>query len=66
MDSVAVAFVVAVPAAFAAGVIFHKYVISEAAAIKQHVTDAETRIRGDFSSLLKKAGAEVAQVASKV
>jgi hypothetical protein len=66
MSPVAIAFSIAIPAAFAAGVIFHKYVISEAAAIKQHVTDAETRIRGDFSSLLKKAGADVAQVASKV
>jgi hypothetical protein len=53
------AFALAVPAAFVAGVIFHKYVISEAQAIKQHVTDAETRIRGDISSLLSKVAAKV-------
>jgi hypothetical protein len=47
MDPVVIVFVVSVPAAFAAGVITHKYVISEAASIKQHVTEeiAEVRAR---------------------
>jgi hypothetical protein len=61
-----IVFAVALPAAFAAGVVFHKYVISEAQAIKQHVTDAETRIRGDIASLLSKAGSDVARVAAKL
>ncbi len=41
--------------AFAAGVIFHKYVISEASAIKAHVTAEVDKVRGDVSSLLSKA-----------
>jgi hypothetical protein len=49
---------IAVPAAFAAGVIFHKYVISEAEKIKQHVTAAESRIREDIASLLNKAASK--------
>ena len=35
-----IAFAIAVPAAFAAGVVFHKYVISEAEAVKLHVTSS--------------------------
>lgn len=60
MNPVAIAFAVAVPVAFAAGVIFHKYVISEAQAIKAHVTGAELRIRGDVADLLKKSAEKVA------
>lgn len=52
------AFGVAVPAAFCAGVVFHKYVISEAESIKAHVSAAETRIRSDISSLLSKAASK--------
>lgn len=51
--SVAVAVAVAVPAAFAVGVIFHKYVISEAEAIRAHVTGAEQRIRGEIAAALR-------------
>jgi hypothetical protein len=52
MDSVIVALLVVVPlGTFAAGVYFQKYVISEAEAIKQHVSDAETRIREEVSAL---------------
>lgn len=41
MDAVIVALLIGLPlAAFAAGVIYQKYVISEAEALKQHVTDA--------------------------
>jgi hypothetical protein len=57
MNPIAVA--VLVLAAFAAGVVFNKYVISEAEKIKRHVSEAETRIRGDISSLLSKGAAKV-------
>jgi hypothetical protein len=36
---------IAIPAAFAAGVIFHKYVISEATAIKAHITAEIDKLR---------------------
>lgn len=49
-----VLFAVAVPAAFVAGVVVHKYVISEAEKIKLHVSEAEERIRGDLAGLLVK------------
>jgi|HubBroStandDraft_6_1064221.scaffolds.fasta_scaffold591859_3 hypothetical protein len=58
MDPVILAFVIAVPSAFAVGVIFHKYVVSEAAAVKAHVTAEVGKLRGDLSlaiSNLKKA-----------
>jgi len=48
-------FAIAVPAAFVAGVIFHKYVLSEAAAIKAHVTAEVAEVRADIASLLSKA-----------
>lgn len=52
MDSVIVALLIAMPlGGFVAGVVFHKYVISEAEAVKQHVTDAEKRIRDEFSAV---------------
>lgn len=41
--------------AFGAGVVFHKYVVSEAASIKQHVTGEVAKLREDFTNLLKKA-----------
>ena len=59
MNPIAIAVSVSVPAAFAAGVLFHKYVISEAAAIKQHVTAEAQQIRSDISGLLAKAAAKV-------
>ena len=41
---------------FVLGVVFHKYVVSEAEAIKDHVTETvasmEGRIRGEVSSIL--------------
>jgi hypothetical protein len=49
----------AVPAAFAAGVVFHKYVISEADSIKQHVSAEVAEVRADVASLLSKAAAKV-------
>ena len=59
MSPVAIAFSIAVPAAFVAGVVFHKYVISEAQSIKAHVTAEVEKVRQDFSSLLSKAAAKV-------
>lgn len=50
---------IAVPAAFVAGVIVHKYVISEANSIKQHVTAEVAEVRADIASLLSKVGAKV-------
>ena len=38
MNPVALAFAIAVPAAFVAGVVFHSHVISDAQSIKEHVT----------------------------
>lgn len=40
------------PAAFVAGVIFHKYVLSEAASIKAHVTSEVTALRADVGNAL--------------
>jgi hypothetical protein len=51
MDFAITAF--AIGAAFAVGVIFGKYVISEAEAIKKHVTEAEARIRADVTAAVK-------------
>ena len=56
---VALLIAVLVPAAFAAGVIFHKYVISEATSIKQHVTDEVAEVRTDIASLLGEAAKKV-------
>lgn len=50
---------VAVPVAFLAGVVAHKYVLSEAQAIKLHVSQAEARIRADFQALLNKAAGKL-------
>lgn len=60
MDSVIVALLIAMPlGAFAAGVVFQKYVISEAASIKAHVTDEVAEVRGDVASLLDKVKAKI-------
>lgn len=52
-------FAVAVPAAFVAGVIFHKYVVSEAASIKEHVTAEVAEVRADVASVLQKAAGKL-------
>ena len=44
----------AVPAAFVAGVVFHKYVISEAEKVKSFVQQSEARIRADVQVALQK------------
>ena len=59
MDPVLYVLSVAGPLAFAAGVVFHKYVISEADSIKSHVSAAENRIRGDVDALLEKVKAKL-------
>jgi hypothetical protein len=51
MEPVAYAFAIAVPAAFVLGVLFHKYIVSESAAIKQHVTDEVAEVRADVAAL---------------
>ena len=56
---VAYVFAAAVPLSFAAGVLFHKYVGSEAAAIKKHVTDEIAEVRVDIADGLKKLAAKV-------
>lgn len=45
---------VGIPAAFVAGVVFHKYVVSEAQALRSHVDAAENRIRSDIRVALSK------------
>ena len=50
---------VAVLVAFAAGVIVHKYVISEASAIKEHVTAEVEKVRSDVSSALSAVAKKV-------
>jgi hypothetical protein len=59
MDPGVIAAAVALPIAFAAGVVVHKYVISEAQSIKQHITDEVAELRADVASLLTKAAAKV-------
>lgn len=60
MDSVIVTLLIAMPlGGFVAGVAFHKYVLSEAASIKQHVTDEVAEVRGDVASLLDKVKAKI-------
>jgi hypothetical protein len=60
MDSVIVGLLIALPlGGFGAGVYFQKYVISEAASIKQHVTDEVAELRADVASLLDKVKAKL-------
>lgn len=59
MNPVALAFALSLPAAFVAGVVFHKYVISEAEKIKAHVTAEVQEVRADIASLLSKVAAKV-------
>jgi hypothetical protein len=40
---------------FAAGVVFSRYTISEAIAIKEHVSAEVAEVRADITSLLEKA-----------
>lgn len=54
MNTLALAVSVALPAVFAAGVIFHKYVISEAQSIKQHVTQEVNELRAQISTGIAK------------
>ncbi len=59
MNPVALTFSIAVPVAFVAGVLFHRYVVSEASAIKAHVTAEVEEVRGDIASLLAKVAAKL-------
>jgi hypothetical protein len=55
MDPYEITLAIAVPAAFAAGVIFHKYIVSEANSIKAHMTAEVEEVRADIASLLREA-----------
>ena len=55
MDPEILIFALGFLAAFVGGVVFHKYVVSEATAIKEHVTDEVAEVRADIASLLDKA-----------
>jgi hypothetical protein len=59
MDPILYVFLVVSPLAFIAGVVFHKYVISEAVAIKAHVTAEVAEVRADIASLVGKISAKV-------
>lgn len=59
MDAVIATLLILAVASFAAGVFFHKYVISEAEAIKQHVTEEVAEVRADVASLLEKVKAKI-------
>lgn len=50
-----IAFALAVPAAFFAGVLVHKYVVSEAQSVKQHISAEIAAWRVDVARLKNKA-----------
>jgi hypothetical protein len=50
---------VGVAVGFLAGVLFHKFVISEAVGIKEHVTAEIAEVRADVASLLGKAASKL-------
>jgi len=50
---------------FVAGVVFHKYVVSEATAIKDHVSDEIAEVRLDVSGEISKLREAVSSVLSK-
>ena len=54
MDALLMIALLAIPTgAFAAGVFFHRYVLSEAESIMQHIDQAETRIRAEIAGSLR-------------
>ena len=53
MDLDLIIFLVGFPLVYIAGILTHKYVISEAEKIKAHVTAEIQEVRGDLSSLLR-------------
>jgi hypothetical protein len=50
----------AIAGAFVAGVVVHKYVISEAEKVKTHVSQVEARIRTDIANLVSKGASKIA------
>jgi hypothetical protein len=56
---VVIALSVGISTGFLAGVLFHKFVISEASAIKEHVTAEIAEVRADVASLLGKAASKL-------
>jgi len=61
----AVSFALAVIAAFIAGVVFHKFVVSEATAIKDHVSDEIAEVRLDVTGEITKLRDAVSGALSK-
>jgi hypothetical protein len=51
MDPIVVVIAFSLLAAFGGGVLFHKYVISEAAAIKTHVTAEVDKLRAELKKI---------------
>lgn len=50
---------VGIATGFLTGVLFHKFVISEAVGIKEHVTAEIAEVRADVASLLGKAASKL-------
>jgi hypothetical protein len=59
MDPEILLFALGFLAAFVAGVFYHKHVVSEANAIKEHVTAEVAEVRADIASLLDKAKSKI-------
>jgi len=54
MDPLLILFLLAVPVAFVGGVLVHKYVVSEAQSIKEHVTAEVEQLSADIAVTLNK------------
>lgn len=59
MEPSLIAFAVALPSAFALGVVFHQYALRDVQAVKEHVTSEADKLRSDMAMLLAKAGKKV-------
>lgn len=56
---VLIAVSASLPLGLVLGVLFHKYVISEAQGIKEHVSDEIAEVRADLAEGLKKAAEKI-------
>lgn len=59
MDLDLLLLLASIPLIFIAGILAHKYVISEAASIKAHVTAEIQEVRADVAELVKKIAAKL-------
>jgi multidrug resistance efflux pump len=57
---------VGIATGFLTGVLFHKFVISEAVGIKEHVTAEIAEVRADVADLLEKVSGKVQEVSAKL